>query len=152
MTRGRGTRSWARPFRSSCNERFNTSPSGHPFDLYGIRKDLGNTVPPDGERFRGRGFVQLTGRSNYTRYSKEIGEDLVNNPESANEPVIAAKPLARCLSDRDNSIREALANNGLATARRLVNGGSNGSDRFTDAFNKGMKLIPEAAQTASATI
>ncbi|MDF0667352.1 MAG: hypothetical protein P0119_14930 [Nitrospira sp.] len=35
--------------------RYNTSPNGHPFDLYDYRKDLGNQGPPDGEQYRGRG-------------------------------------------------------------------------------------------------
>src|SRR5262249_51800617 len=48
--------------------RFNTSPNGHPFDLYDYNKNLGNKGPPDGERFKGRGFVQLTGRANYTQF------------------------------------------------------------------------------------
>jgi len=127
---------------SEGQSRFNTSPSGHPFDLYDNRQDLGNTGPPDGATFRGRGFVQLTGRANYTRYAREISLDLVTNPELANDPAIAAKLLARFLGDREDRIREALADNDLATARRLVNGGSNGLDRFTDAFNKGMQLVP----------
>jgi putative chitinase len=127
---------------SEGQSRFNTSPSGHPFDLYDNRRDLGNTGPPDGANFRGRGFVQLTGRANYTQYTSEINVDLVTNPELANDPQVAAKLLARFLGDREDQIREALAVNDLATARRLVNGGSNGLDRFTDAFNKGMQLIP----------
>src|SRR6266567_2068580 len=129
---------------SEGRSRFNTSPSGPPFDLYDNRQDLGNTGTPDGANFRGRGFVQLTGRANYTRSAKEIGQDLVANPELANDPQVAASILARFLSDREDRIREALASNptDLATARRLVNGGSNGLDRFTDAFNRGMQLIP----------
>jgi putative chitinase len=127
---------------SEGQSHFNTSPSGHPFDLYDNRRDLGNTGTPDGANFRGRGFVQLTGRANYTRYSNEISVNLVTNPELANDPQIAAKLLARFLGDREDRIREALAANDLATARRLVNGGSNGLDRFTDAFNRGMQLIP----------
>jgi len=126
---------------SEGQSRFNTSPSGHPFDLYDNRQDLGNTGAPDGANFRGRGFVQLTGRTNYRRYAGEISVDLVNNPELANDPQVAAKLLARFLGDREDRIREALAVNDLATARRLVNGGSNGLDRFTDAFNRGMQLI-----------
>lgn len=126
---------------SEGRSRFNTSPSGHPFDLYDNRSDLGNNGPPDGANFRGRGFVQLTGRSNYTHYASEIGLDLANNPELANDPQVAAKLLARFLADREGKIREALAAKDLATARRLVNGGCNGLDRFTDAFNKGMQLI-----------
>jgi peptidoglycan L-alanyl-D-glutamate endopeptidase CwlK len=130
---------------SEGQSRFNTSPDGHPFDLYDNRRDLGNTGAPDGSNFRGRGFVQLTGRANYKRYGGEIGFDLVGNPELANDPQIAANLLARFLSDREDQIREALAANDLATARRLVNGGGNGLDRFSDAFNRGMKLIPELA-------
>jgi peptidoglycan L-alanyl-D-glutamate endopeptidase CwlK len=49
--------------------RYNTSPNGHAFDLYDNRRDLGNRGQPDGERFCGRGYVQLTGRANYTKYS-----------------------------------------------------------------------------------
>ena len=130
-------------FKPLCEgeSRFNTSPSGHPFDLYDNRKDLGNQGPPDGARYCGRGFVQLTGRLNYTRYSQEIGQDLVNKPELANDPAIAAQLLARFLSDREDAIRHAITNNDLATARRLVNGGSNGLDRFTDAYQKGAALL-----------
>jgi putative chitinase len=127
---------------SEGESRFNTSPSGHPFDLYDNRRDLGNTGAPDGANFRGRGFVQLTGRANYTQYASEIGVDLVSNPELANDPLVAAKLLARFLGDREDRIREALTANDLATARRLVNGGSNGLDRFMDAFNKGVQFIP----------
>lgn len=130
---------------SEGQSRFNSSPSGHPFDLYDNRQDLGNTGAPDGSNYRGRGFVQLTGRANYSHYGSEIGQDLVANPELANDPQVAANLLARFLGDREDRIREALAANDLATARRLVNGGSNGLDRFSDAFNKGLQLIPEQA-------
>src|SRR5262245_3491494 len=126
---------------SEGQSRFNSSPSGHPFDLYDNRRDLGNTGAPDGATFCGRGFVQLTGRANYTRYGHQIGVDLVTNPNLANDTQIAAKLLATFLADREDRIREALAGNDLSTARRLVNGGSNGLDRFTDAFNRGIQLI-----------
>jgi len=127
---------------SEGQSRFNTSPSGHPFDLYDNRKDLGNLGPPDGATFRGRGFVQLTGRENYLRYGKKISQDLVTNPELANDSDIAAQLLAIFLKDREDRIREALADDDLATARRLVNGGTNGLGRFEEAFSIGQELIP----------
>ena len=120
---------------------YNTSPNGHPFDLYDHRKDLGNQGPPDGASFCGRGFVQLTGRANYTRYAREIGRDLVANPSLANQPAIAAELLARFLASREPAIRHALAANDLATARRLVNGGTHGLDRFTAAFHLGDQVL-----------
>jgi putative chitinase len=71
---------------------YNTSPNGHPFDLYDHRNDLGNQGPPDGASFRGRGFVQLTGRANYTRYAQELALDLVATPSLAAQPATAAAP------------------------------------------------------------
>ena len=42
---------------------------------YEGRKDLGNTQPGDGVRFKGRGFIQLTGRANYSKFSTFCNED-----------------------------------------------------------------------------
>ena len=54
---------------------------------------MGNKVKGDGERFKGRGFIQLTGRDNYTRASEQIfGDDrLVRKPELASDLNVAAK-------------------------------------------------------------
>jgi peptidoglycan L-alanyl-D-glutamate endopeptidase CwlK len=123
--------------------KFNTSPNGHPFDLYDNRKDLGNQGKPDGERFKGRGFIQLTGRANYLKHGKAIGlgEKLVKNPELANDAQIAAQLLASFLKAKEMAIKQALLVNDLAGARRLVNGGSHGLEAFKEAFKTGEKLI-----------
>ena len=123
--------------------RFNTSPGGHPFDLYDNRIDLGNQGRPDGARFKGRGFIQLTGRHNYSRVSRQIGmaDRLERQPELANEPAIAALVLACFLAARRQSIKEALLENDLARARRLVNGGRHGFDRFTEAYRIGQNRL-----------
>ena len=124
--------------------RFNTSPGGHPFDLYDRRKDLGNRGAPDGASYRGRGFVQLTGRANYTHYSLRLGLDatLVDHPASASDPAIAARLLALFLQDKERAIREALLDGDLRAARKLVNGGGHGLDGFIDAYRIGAKVIP----------
>lgn len=125
---------------------FNTTPSGpHPFDKYDYASRLGNVGPPDGANFKGRGFVQLTGRANYTRFSTVIGlgDQLVRNPDLANDPAIAAKLLAAFLGAEASRIRQSLQANDLATARRLVNGGSNGLPDFEDACHRGQGLIPD---------
>jgi predicted chitinase len=70
-------------------------------------KNLGNTQPNDGYNYRGRGFNQLTGRSNYARY-KELG--ILENPDLLNNPKIASEVLAlyfkRGLSSSKNRIME----------------------------------------------
>lgn len=58
------------------------------------RINLGNTEPNDGWFFRGRGFNGITGRSLYNFIGKQIGVDLVNNPERLNELPVASDALA----------------------------------------------------------
>lgn len=53
---------------------------------YEGRKDLGNTQPGDGQRFKGRGPIQVTGRDNYTQFAKWSGLDCVNHPELLEKP------------------------------------------------------------------
>jgi hypothetical protein len=125
--------------------KFNTDKT--PFDKYdkGTPKgqELGNTQVGDGRRYRGRGFVQLTGRSNYQTIGDQLKIDLANNPDLANDSSIAGLILAQFLGNHKVSIQEALAKGDLTTARRLVNGGSHGIKRFIDAFEKGDEIIPE---------
>lgn len=76
-------------------QQYGRSP-GHPADqtaiantIYGGewgRTNLGNTEAGDGYQFRGRGYIQMTGRDNYTAYGRSSGLDLVNHPELAAQP------------------------------------------------------------------
>jgi putative chitinase len=130
---------------SEGRSRFNTSPGGAPFDLYDHRSDLGNRGPPDGERYCGRGFVQLTGRFNYARFGNALGlgNELVRSPELANQSEIAARLLAAFLKSQERAIKEALLEHDLRRARRLVNGGSHGLERFVHAYETGARLLQQ---------
>lgn len=99
-----------------------------------IGKVLGNTVPGDGYRFRGRGDVQLTGRRNYALASKKLGVDFLAFPDRALEPKLAAEILfagmeegwftGRDLSDFIDDLDEEDAEDlrEFIEARRVVNG------------------------------
>jgi len=128
---------------SEFQSKFNTPPGGPPFSLYDNRKDLGNQGPPDGANFRGRGYIQLTGRANFLEHGQAIGlrNQFIDNPKLANQPDIAAKLLASFLKSEEQKIRNALAAGDLKLARKLVNGGSHGLAEFTQAFNIGKNLI-----------
>jgi hypothetical protein len=119
--------------------RFNTRHT--PFDRYEGRSDLGNNQRGDGPRFKGRGYVQLTGRHNYTRVGQQIGKQLVSQPELANDPVVAGLILAQFLKNVEGTVRTALAGGNFRKARKAVNGGSHGLERFVDAYQKGEKAI-----------
>jgi predicted chitinase len=74
-----------------------TSPQAFSDYVYGTPgNSLGNTQPGDGYKFRGRGFIQITGRANYTAVSKALyGDDrLVKNPDLLNNPTAAAEATA----------------------------------------------------------
>lgn len=60
------------------------------FKKYENRKDLGNTIVGDGAKFKGRGFIQITGRDNYSKAGIALNLDLVNSPEIAETPTVAA--------------------------------------------------------------
>jgi peptidoglycan L-alanyl-D-glutamate endopeptidase CwlK len=127
---------------SEMKSKFNTSPNGKPFDLYDNRKDLGNKGTPDGSVYCGRGYIQLTGRDNYIKYGKILGIDLEHKPELANDPKYAGMILAAFIDNVESKIKQDLLEGDLRGARKLVNGGYNGIDRFSDTYIKGIKALP----------
>jgi peptidoglycan L-alanyl-D-glutamate endopeptidase CwlK len=126
---------------SEYQSRYNTPPGGAPFSLYD--HILGNQGPPDGERFRGRGYVQLTGRSNYAAFGPVVGVDLVANPDLAGDSKIAAALLVAFLVSKKSQIHDAISRHDLPAARRLVNGGSHGLAPFEAAYGRADKLFPQ---------
>jgi predicted chitinase len=123
--------------------KYNTDPGMHSFNRYDDRKRLGNRGRPDGERYKGRGFIQLTGRANYLAYGERLGlgTRLEDEPQLANDSRIAAQILAAFLKDKQSAAKYALLGKDLATARKLVNGGSHGFERFAAAFDTGAGLL-----------
>ena len=99
--------------------------------LYGpqtrVGKMLGNTQDGDGPRFHGRGYVQLTGRRNYTKAKNLTGVDLVSNPDAAKDPPLAYQIAVQGMVDGwftgkklSNFIKDGAAD--FENARTIING------------------------------
>lgn len=99
--------------------------------VYASRMGNGDEKSGDGFKFRGRGFIQITGKDNYTRLSKFTGIDFVTNPDLLlQEPNALLSALwfwninkLNTLADRDD----------IRAITRIINGGLNG---FNDRVNK----------------
>ena len=102
--------------------------------MYEGRSDLGNTKKGDGARYHGRGYIQLTGRSNYDEYGDKLGFPLEQKPDLAKTPEVAAAVLADYFKSR--SVDTSATDHDWEMVRRKVNGGLNGWDRFRDLVRK----------------
>ena len=91
---------------------------------YEGRKDLGNTQPGDGVRYKGRGPIQCTGRANYRTYGRKIGINLERYPELAANPSIGLH--IACVYWADRKLNELADKDDVAGITRKVNGGVNG--------------------------
>ena len=93
-----------------------------------IGNRLGNTQPGDGFLFRGRGYVQLTGRANYTKDGGILGIDLVSDPDLALRPDVAYKIASRGMRDgwfTGHKLANHIPTGGapdFVNARRIING------------------------------
>jgi putative chitinase len=91
---------------------------------YEGRKDLGNTEPGDGSRFRGRGPIQITGRANYQKYGSLLGLDLINHPETASSPEVGFR-LAGAFW-KTHGLNELADWGQFVKITKRINGGVNG--------------------------
>lgn len=108
--------------------------------VYGGRMGNGTEPTGDGFKFRGRGFIQLTGKDNYTAFGKAINENIVGNPDlvSTKYPLLsAAWFFQRCLSKCDlGSSRDA-----ITSVSKCVNGGTIGLEDRIKHFNEFYNLL-----------
>jgi putative chitinase len=110
--------------------------------VYGGRMGNGPEASGEGFKFRGRGYLQTTGKENYTKFSKFIGEDCVSNPD-----LIATKyPLASAAFFFESNKLWSICDKGSSTdvvtqLTKRINGGTIGlADRIKE-FNKFYKLL-----------
>lgn len=109
-------------------------------EAYEGRADLGNTQPGDGKRFKGRGLIQLTGRANYSEYSKYIKIDLIENPEKLTEDADLAVDVAGWywMKKKLNDLAE---NDDVRGITFRINGGYNGLDDRESHLKKAKAVL-----------
>jgi putative chitinase len=127
-------------FPGNLNESYARQPEKIAARVYASRMGNGDEASKEGFKFRGRGYIQLTGKANYTNFTKFIGEDCVSNPD-----LVATKyPLASAAFFFDSnklwSICDKGADDATVTAvTKRVNGGTIGlADRikhFKEYYN-----------------
>lgn len=113
--------------------------------LYEGRSNLGNNQKGDGPKYIGRGLLQLTGRANYTDYSKKLGIDLVNNPELATIPENSIR--IACQYFKDRNLLEAADKWDLKTITKKVNGSAMLHHEKRAAYSEKALKILEAVVT-----
>ena len=75
--------------KHECNDKWQPIREYASGEAYEGRKDLGNTQPGDGRKYKGRGYVQITGRRNYDLFTEITGINLIGNPEEALRPEVS---------------------------------------------------------------
>jgi putative chitinase len=119
-------------FPGNLSESYSRNPEKIASKVYGNRMGNGDETTKEGFKFRGRGYIQLTGKQNYTLFAKAIGEDTVSNPD-----LVAMKyPLASAAwfytKNNIHLIADKGATNEVVTmVTKRVNGGTIGlADRI----------------------
>lgn len=133
----------AERLRQVWPSRFPTIESAQPFarnpealanNVYGGR--MGNTKPGDGFRFRGRGPIQLTGRSNYTMCAKDTGfNEILDNPDV----LIHNKKLA--LMSSAWFFNKYTKGTDIRQVTRQINGGFHGLDDRTVRYDTASTVL-----------
>ena len=110
-------------------------------EAYEGRLDLGNTEEGDGVKYKGRGLIQITGRSNYQACGSALGLDLLNHPE------LLEQPLQACLSAgwfwQSHGLNELADNKEFKKITKRINGGYNGYEDRLKYYNIALKVLNE---------
>lgn len=126
---------------------FDSIPEYASGDEYEGRSDLGNNQPGDGRKYKGRGFIQITGRTNYTALSKKFNVDLIGKPD------LLLQDIALCASSnvwwwKEHKVDVEAAKGDWLWVRKIVNGGTNGWDVYEPAIKRGLQYFTEDINAA----
>jgi putative chitinase len=133
---------FAKYFPGNLSESYARQPQKIASRVYGGRMGNGPEETGDGFKYRGRGYIQLTGKNNYTNFAKFIGEDTVNNPD-----LVATKyPLASAAFFFESNKLWSICDEGaddktIIKLTKRINGGLIGIDHRLKEFKHFYKLL-----------
>lgn len=107
--------------------------------VYAGRNGNGSEATSDGFRFRGRGPIQITGRSNYARCGQALGLPLVEQPDLLTDPDVGARAAAWYWTDR--KIGPLADANDIEAVTRKINGGTHGLDDRRRYLQTAMRVL-----------
>ena len=110
---------------------------------YEGRKDLGNTQSGDGVRYKGRGFIQLTGRANFRSAGSDLGIELENNPDLAEQPDIAAHLAVWFWNNKNLNVKADVGD--FVGITRAINGGTRGLQQRTRLYESAKQVLSAVA-------
>jgi len=109
--------------------------------VYANRMDNGSESSGDGWKYRGRGLIQLTGKSNYQALSDATGQDFISKPDKVSNPEWALA--SACWYWQKRNINKYADADDIHMVTKLINGGYNGlqnRQHFLDEFKKLYKI------------
>lgn len=104
-----------------------------------LGKTLGNTHKGDGARYKGRGFIQLTGRANYTKFSADSKIDVVNRPDEVENPQLCV--MVSMWYWDTHGCNEASDDDDIVKVTKKVNGGINGLKSRQVYYSRAKKVL-----------
>jgi putative chitinase len=111
-------------------------------EAYEGRKDLGNTKPGDGKRFKGRGPIQLTGRNNYRAAGEALGLDLEGHPDSVKKPEVGFRTSVWFWTTHKlNTLADQNTLEAFRKITKKINGGTNGQEDRENFWNRAKKVL-----------
>lgn len=107
--------------------------------IYANRNGNGDVTSGDGYRYRGRGLIQITGKANYEALVKQLGADVVENPDLLLGYRFAAMSAAAWW--KNHGLNELADSDDVTRITRIINGGTNGLDDRKSRLSKSKGIL-----------
>lgn len=108
--------------------------------VYANRMGNGSESSGDGWKYRGRGYIMITGKANYSAFSKDTGIDIVTDPEKAFVDIVTSIRTAIWFWDK-NKLNDFCDKDDIIGMTKKINGGTNGLEDRKKKYNELKKSL-----------